>query len=133
ELASLLRAADIVVLAAPYAAGSGELMDARRLDLLPEKAIVVNVARGALLNEAALVERLNAERLRGAVLDVYGVEPPPESSPLWSCRRALLSPHVSGVSPRGFWDRQMALLKENWERYRAGRSLRNLVDKEAGY
>ena len=133
DVDSLLPEADLVILAAPYAAGSGHLVDARRLDLLPAQAIVVNVARGALLDEEALVERLESGRLRGAVLDVYGVEPLPEASPLWGCERALLSPHVSAVSPRGFWERQTALLLENWERYRRGDKLRNLVDKEAGY
>lgn len=133
EVDGLLGGADIVVLAAPTTPGSGPVLDGRRLSLLPENAIVVNVARGALLDEAALVERLDAGRLRGAVLDVYGVEPLPETSPLWGCARALLSPHVSAVSPRGFWERQTALLLENWERYRDGGTLRNLVDKEAGY
>lgn len=133
ELDGLLPQADIVVLAAPHTPETGQLLDARRLDLLPPRAVLVNVARGALVDEGALAERLETGRLRGAVLDVFDVEPLSVSSPLWSCSRALITPHISAVSPERFWERQLALLLENWERYRAGAQLRNLVDKRAGY
>ncbi|HEY0970671.1 MAG TPA: D-2-hydroxyacid dehydrogenase [Gemmatimonadales bacterium] len=128
-----LPAADILVLAAPLTGETRALMDGDRLDMLPDGAIVVNVARGALLDEGALVERLGSGKLRGAVLDVFQQEPLPSDSPLWGLERALLTPHVSAVSPRRFWDREIALLLDNWARYRSGEQLRNLVDPDAGY
>lgn len=128
-----LPTADILVLAVPLTDHTRALMTAERLDRLPPGAIVVNVARGALVDEAALAERLAAGALRGAVLDVYEREPLPPESPLWGQRRALVTPHVSGVSPRRFWEREVALILDNWSRYRSGAPLRNLVDLEAGY
>jgi phosphoglycerate dehydrogenase-like enzyme len=128
-----LRVADVVVLSAPLTAATSGLLTAARLDLLPEDAIVVNVARGSLLDERALAERLRAGRLRGAVLDVFGAEPLPADSPLWTLPQVLLTPHVSAVSPRRFWERELALFLDNWERYRSGAPLRNVVDKQAGY
>ncbi|HVX38383.1 MAG TPA: D-2-hydroxyacid dehydrogenase [Gemmatimonadaceae bacterium] len=124
---------DVVVLAAPLTGETNGLLTAERLDRLPESAIVVNVARGALLDEDALAERLRAGRIRGAVLDVFREEPLASSSPLWQLRQAVVTPHVSPVSPGRFWPRQLDLLLDNWRRYVAGEPLRNLVDKSAGY
>jgi phosphoglycerate dehydrogenase-like enzyme len=128
-----LPRADVVVVAAPFTGETNGLLDARRLDLLPTHAIVANVARGALVDEAALAARLADGRLRGAVLDVFGLEPLASSSPLWQLRSALLTPHVAAVSPLRFWPRQLTLFVDNWSRYRRGEPLRNLVNKHAGY
>jgi phosphoglycerate dehydrogenase-like enzyme len=132
-LESELPRADILVLAAPLTADTSELMTRDRLELLPRGAIVVNVARGALLDDAALVELLRAGRLRGAVLDVFRREPLDADSPLWGLPNALVVPHVSPVSPGRFWPRQLDLFLDNWRRYAAGTPLRNLVDTKAGY
>jgi phosphoglycerate dehydrogenase-like enzyme len=128
-----LPEADIVVLATPLTPLTRGLLSAARLDILPTGAIVVNVARGALLDEQALIERLTSGRLRGAVLDVFQEEPLPEASPLWALRNVLITPHVAAVSPRLFWERELALFLDNWDRYTAGLPLRNLIDKHAGY
>jgi phosphoglycerate dehydrogenase-like enzyme len=103
------------------------------LDRLPHDAVLVNVARGSLVDEGALVERLRSGRLRGAVLDVFEEEPLPASSPLWGLPSVLLTPHVSAVSPHGFWERELSLFVDNWHRYVEGREMKNVVDKEAGY
>ena len=103
------------------------------LDRLPDDAIVVNVARGSLMDEHALAERLASGKLRGAVLDVFEEEPLPSSSPLWGLSRVLLTPHVSAVSPHGFWERELALFVDNWRSYVEGREMKNVVNKEAGY
>jgi phosphoglycerate dehydrogenase-like enzyme len=124
---------DVVVLAAPLTSNTAGLLDGKRLDLLPRSAIVVNVARGALLDEEALVVRLRDGRLRGAVLDVFREEPLATFSPLWQLRQVLLTPHVSPVSPGRFWPRQLDLFLDNWRRYVSGMPLKNLVDKQAGY
>lgn len=132
-LDALLPEADVLVLAAPFTPDTEALVGADRLDRLPPGAIVVNVARGALLDTGALVTRLTANRLRGAVLDVFEQEPLPADSPLWGLPQVLLTPHISAVSPRRFWDRQLSLFEENWRRWVAGEPLRNVVDKRAGY
>jgi phosphoglycerate dehydrogenase-like enzyme len=128
-----LLEADLLVLAAPFTPETDRLIDARRLALLPRGAIVANVARGALLDTDAMVAALQGNRLRGAVLDVFDEEPLPPESPLWGLPQVLLTPHISAVSPRRFWDRQLSLFEENWRRWAAGEPLRNVVDKRAGY
>jgi phosphoglycerate dehydrogenase-like enzyme len=124
---------DVIVLAAPLTPETGGLLSAERLDLLQPTAIVVNVARGALLDEDALAARLRTGRLRGAVLDVFREEPLAPTNPLWQLRQVVLTPHVSPVSPGRFWPRQLDLFLENWRRYLQGESLKNIVDKKAGY
>lgn len=132
-LDALLPEADLLILCAPFTPDTERLVGAARLDLLPDGAIVANVARGALLDTAALVERLRTNRLRGAVLDVFEREPLPADSPLWGLSQVLLTPHISAVSPRRFWDRQLSLFIANWHQWAAGAPLRNVVDKSAGY
>lgn len=132
-LDSELPRADIIVLAAAATPKTTGILDARRLALLPRHAVVVNVARGALIDEKALTKRLDAGQLRGAVLDVFVEEPLASTSPLWQLRSTLITPHVSPVSPRRFWDRALALFTDNWRRYLAGEPLRNIVDKQEGY
>lgn len=124
---------DVVVLAAPLTAQTNGILTAERLDLLPRNAIVVNVARGAMLDQDALTVRLMDGRIRGAVLDVFQEEPLPAASPLWGLRQVLLTPHVSPVSPGRYWPRQLDLFLDNWRRYLKGEPLRNVVDKRAGY
>jgi phosphoglycerate dehydrogenase-like enzyme len=133
RLDALLPEADILVLAAPLTADTTEVMTRARLERLPRGAIVVNVARGALLDEAAVAELLASGRLRGAVLDVFRREPLDPESPLWRLSNALVVPHVSPVSPGRFWPRQLDLFLDNWRRYARGEPLRNLVDTHAGY
>ena len=135
QLDAELPSHDVVVLAAPLTDETRGLLTAERLALLQASGIVVNVARGALLDDEALVERLKAGQLRGAVLDVFREEPLASTSPLWQLRQVLLTPHVSPVSPGRFWPRQLDLFLDNWRRYSegAGTPLRNVVDKHAGY
>jgi phosphoglycerate dehydrogenase-like enzyme len=128
-----LPGADILVVSAPLTGATRGLLTARRLARLPSHAIVVNVARGALLDEDALADLITRGRLRGAVLDVYKRQPLASTSPLWQLRSVLLTPHVSAVSPRHFWERELTLFLDNWRRYQRGEPLKNLVDKDAGY
>lgn len=129
----LLAEADVVVLATPLTSQTRTVLSAERIARLRSGAIVCNVARGALVDEAALIATLERGRIRGAVLDVFAAEPLASDSPLWHLERVLQTPHVSGVSPRRFWDRLQDLIIDNWARYRAGQPLRNVVDKRAGY
>jgi phosphoglycerate dehydrogenase-like enzyme len=128
-----LARADVLVLAAPLTSGTSRLMTRERLERLPRGAIVVNVARGALMDEEAVADLLENGWLRGAVLDVFTEEPLSPQSRLWGLRAALVVPHVSPVSPGRFWPRSLDLFLDNWHRYANGQPLRNVVDKHAGY
>jgi phosphoglycerate dehydrogenase-like enzyme len=133
QLDDELPRAQVLVVAAPLTSGTARLITRERLERLPREAIVVNVARGALMEEEALADLLRNRRLRGAVLDVFQEEPLRADSPLWSLRSALVVPHVSPVSPGRFWPRSLDLFLDNWHRYVTGQPLRNLVDKREGY
>jgi phosphoglycerate dehydrogenase-like enzyme len=128
-----LPQADVVVLTAPLTPESAGWFTAERLKRLKDGSILVNVARGALIDENALVAELQTKRLRGAVLDVFQAEPLASDSPLWQLRTVLLTPHISPVSPGRFWPRALEIFRDNWRRYDRGEPLRNLVDKQAGY
>jgi phosphoglycerate dehydrogenase-like enzyme len=95
-------------------------------------AYVINVARGALIDEAALTEALRNRRIGGAALDVFDQEPLPAESPLWDLENLLLTPHTAGLTDR-LWERHYALISENLRRYRAHQPLLALVDKTKGY
>jgi phosphoglycerate dehydrogenase-like enzyme len=131
-LETLLAESDALVVAAPETPDTRGILDAENLRALRPGAILVNVARGSLVDEDALVECLRDGHLRGAGLDVFHREPLPGDSPLYTLPNVLLTPHVSGVS-RGFWRREMDLIAENLRRFAAGEPLRNAVDPGAGY
>ena len=133
DLDGLLPEADVVVVAAPLTDATRAVLDGPRLALLPTGAIVVNVARGALVEDEGLLAALDRGVLRGAVLDVFHTEPLPADSPYWRHPGVLVIPHVSGVSPRRQWTRALDLFEDNWRRWAAGAPLRNIVDVDAGY
>jgi len=132
ELPRLAAESDCLVIAAPHTNATTHVVDRRVLELLPQHAVVVNVSRGTLLDEAGLLDLLDAGHLRGAALDVFAVEPLPPDHAFWSHPRVLVSPHVSAVTNR-FWERETALIVDNIRRYLAGALLTNVVDLEAGY
>ncbi len=131
-LERLLAESDFLVVTAPETPETAGALDAAALARMKSTAVLVNLSRGRIVNEAALVAALAQGRLRGAGLDVYASEPLPPGHPLWSLPNVVLTPHVSGVS-RHFWRRQTDLILENLRRFFAGETLLNLVDKEAGY
>ncbi|MCS7234599.1 MAG: D-2-hydroxyacid dehydrogenase [Armatimonadota bacterium] len=131
-LRELLESSDYVVLALPLVPSTRGLVGREQLRWMKPDAVLVNVGRGALVDEAALVEALREGRLRGAALDTFTCEPLPPESPLWELPNVLLSPHVAG-SFRGYMDRVVELFCDNLRRYLAGEPLRNVVDREAGY
>jgi phosphoglycerate dehydrogenase-like enzyme len=93
---------------------------------------LINVARGSLVDEAALIDTLRRRAIAGAALDVTDEEPLPASSELWKLDNVFITPHISAVS-EFLWDRQTELLLENLERWFGSRELVNLVDKKRGY
>jgi len=129
DLITAAREADILVLTMPLTEATRGIVDRTVIAALPERAWLVNVARGALLDEPALLEALRAGRLAGAVLDVFGREPLPADSPWWDAPNVIVTPHASGHTLR-FFDE---LVLENVRRDIAGEPLLNLVDPERGY
>ncbi len=132
DLDAILPRVDAVVLATPHTPDTEGLLDARRIALLPERAIVVNIARGDVVDETALADALAAGRLRGAALDVFTTEPPPDTSPFWDLPNVLVSPHsASTVADEN--DRIVEIFCENLRAYLAGRPLRNVLDPDLLY
>ena len=128
----LLAAADVVVLAAPLTAETHRLLDAAAIAAMKPGAIVVNVARGQLIDEGALAEALEAGRLGGAVLDVFSSEPLAADSPFWSLPNVIVTPHNSGFRT-GHFEAVIDLFSENLKRFERGVELLNRVDLETGY
>jgi glyoxylate/hydroxypyruvate reductase len=129
---ALLPEVDAIVLCCPLTPQTKGLLDRRRLRLLPPGAIVVNIARGPVIDEPALVEALADGHLGGACLDVAAVEPLPPQSPLWGMRNVLISPHSASTV-----DSENAALTElfcdNLRRWLDGRPLQNVYSREKGY
>jgi phosphoglycerate dehydrogenase-like enzyme len=132
ELDAALAQADIVVLAAPETPETHQMIGAPQLALLKPTTILINVARGSLIDEPALVAALQSRAIAAAGLDVASQEPLPPESPLWSLENVLITPHISGVTER-HWEREAELLIDNLERWFTGQPLRNRVDLSRGY
>ena len=132
QLPQLASHSDVLVIAAPHTKETAGALTRAVLERLPPHAIIINVSRGSLLDEAALLDLLERGRIRGAALDVFGTEPLPAEHPFWRHPRVLVSPHVSAVTT-GFWERETALIVDNIKRYLEGAPLTNVVDLEAGY
>jgi phosphoglycerate dehydrogenase-like enzyme len=125
ELPTLLPQADVVILIAPHTPETDRLIGAAQLALLPDGALVVNVARGRLVDTDALVAALATGRIRAA-LDVTDPEPLPAGHPLWTSPHVLISPHVGGASS-AFYPRADRLLAAQLARFAAGEPLANVV------
>jgi phosphoglycerate dehydrogenase-like enzyme len=125
ELDSLLPTAEVVVLILPSTAESHHLIGARQLGLMKQGTLLVNSARGPIVDTNALVVALNAGRIRAA-LDVTDPEPLPDGHALWKCPNLLLTPHVAGSSPQ-FGPRSLRNAAEELRRYMKGEPLKNAV------
>ena len=132
QLQELLRLSDYVVLAVPLTQETEKLMGEAELRVMPRNAYLVNVARGRVVDEEALIRALQERWIAGVGLDVTGEEPLPANSPLYSMPNVILTPHISGLSAH--YDKRLtALFAENLQRYRSGQPLRNRYDPERGY
>ena len=132
HLDDLLGEADVVMLACPYTSETHHLLNEPRLKKMKSTAVLVNIARGGIVDEQALAAALHAGELAGAGLDVCETEPLPANDPLWDAPNLLITPHVAGLSPRRM-GRLADFFCENLQRYLAGESLANLVDRTRGY
>ncbi len=131
-LPDLLRRSDYVVVATPLTPQTRHLLGRAELAHLKRSAVLINVGRGAVIDEKALVEALEQGRLKGAALDVFEEEPLPAGHPLWRLENVLLSPHCADQTVTWLQDASRAFL-DNLDRFRRGEPLRNVVDKARGY
>jgi D-2-hydroxyacid dehydrogenase (NADP+) len=132
QLDDVLPQADYVVVAAPETHETAQLMSAARIAKMKRGARLINVGRGSLLDEAALLRALESGALAGAAVDVTATEPLPPESPLWKAPNLFITPHTSAVSDR-LWIRQADVLVQLLERWFDGRELFNQVDFSRGY
>lgn len=127
-----LPGADVIANTLPLTSETHQVIGEAEFNLMKRTAILINIGRGATMDEAALVKALRDKRIRGAGLDVFDEEPLPESSRLWELENVILTPHYSGLTPR-YNDRVAEIFLDNLRRYLSGEPLRNLVDKKLGY
>ena len=132
RLHGMLRESDYVVVAAPLTPETNHLIGEEELRVMRPHAYLVNVSRGRVIDEAALIHALQEQWIAGAGLDVTVEEPLPADSPLFSMSNVILTPHISGVSVH-YDQRLTALFADNLKRYRAGQPLRNQYDPQRGY
>ena len=132
RLPDLLARSDVVVLAAPHTPETKRLIGRPELDRVKRGALLVNIARGRLVDDDALAEALRDGRLGGAALDVFSREPLDPSSPYWDLPNVIITPHTSGAM-QDYWTPLVALFSENLRRFERGLPLLNVVDKVAGY
>jgi len=132
RLDEVLTRSDILIVVVPLTELTRGMIGAEQLDLLPEGALVVNIARGGIVDEDALIERLRDGRIAGVALDVFDEEPLPISSDWWTEPGALITPHVAGLSPE-YHAQTLDLVVENLTRLAEGQPIVNEVDRAAGY
>ena len=125
-----LARADFVVLTLPLSAETRGLIGGPELLAMKPSAWLINIARGAIVDERALIETLRARRIGGAVLDVFDTEPLPAEHPLWQLDNVAITPHISGPSTPA---EIVPIFDDNLRRYLAGRPLRHVVDRRQGY
>ncbi|MFT4542787.1 MAG: phosphoglycerate dehydrogenase-like enzyme [Planctomycetota bacterium] len=132
DLDGYLARADVVAIALPLTDETRGMFDAERIAKIKPGAMIVNIARGAIIDTDALLEALDTGHLGGAALDVTDPEPLPADHPLWGRGDVLITPHVAGVAELT-GDRRWAIFRDNVELFGAGAELKNQVDKAAGY
>ena len=134
DLDSVLPDTDILVMALPSTGETVGVLSRERIALLPPQAVVVNVGRGTAIDQEALAETLNAERIAGAALDVFVPEPLPQDHYLWTTKNLLITPHVAGNMSLGYTrDKDVDMFCEDLENFAAGRPLAHLVNRKLGY
>lgn len=132
RLPELLARSDYVVAAAPLTGETRGMIGDAAFAAMKPGAVLINVGRGPVVDEGALVRALRERRIRGAALDVFETEPLPAGHPLYQLDNVLLSPHCADRTP-DWLERAMRLFLENFERFRTGQPLRNVVGKRRGY
>lgn len=131
-LLSLLRRADFVVCCVPLLPGTRGLIDGTAFAAIKPSAVLVDISRGGVVDETALLSALDTGRLKGAALDVFATEPLPADHPLWTYENVIITPHCASVYDG--WDlKSVRMFADNLARWRNGEPLQNVVDPERGY
>jgi phosphoglycerate dehydrogenase-like enzyme len=134
QLHDMLREADFVIAAAPNTPETRRMFSDNEFAAMKSEAVIINVGRGTVIDEAALVRALQQGKIAGAALDVFEIEPLPATSPLWDMPNVLISPHCTDRTRNPDWlDLAMRRFVSNFHRFIEGRPLEFLVDKRAGY
>ncbi|MBZ5618955.1 MAG: D-2-hydroxyacid dehydrogenase [Acidobacteriia bacterium] len=128
----MISRCDYVVAAAPLTAETRGMIGTPEFDAMKPEAVVINVGRGPVIDEAAMVRALSENRIKGAALDVFDREPLPNGHPFYGLENVLLSAHCADHTP-DWMDRAMQFFLEQFDRYRKGEPLVNVVDKKLGY
>ena len=123
----ILPSADVVMVALPLDNSTRGFLSAERIALMKETAILVNISRGKVVDEAALTRALAEGRIKGAGLDALAEEPLPATSPLWDLPNVLITPHVGGQGGHQLWRRMSELIRDNTRRYLSGAPLKHVV------
>lgn len=132
QIEEVLPQADYVLLCTPVTPATTGIINAARLKKMKPEAYLMNVARGPLIDEPALIAALQEHRIAGAGLDVFVEEPLPADSPFWSLGNVLITPHSAAVTEQ-LWERHYELIVENLNRFLAGKALLNAVNTKRGY
>lgn len=132
ELDEMLAKCDIVVLTIPYTGGTHHLINQKRIEAMREGVYFINVSRGSIVEQEALIRALESGKIRAAALDVFEEEPLPPENPLWDLDNVMITPHNSWVSEMRN-ERRFMIIYENLSRFQKGAPLLNVVDLEKGY
>jgi phosphoglycerate dehydrogenase-like enzyme len=132
QIDEVLPRADYVLLCTPVTPATTGMINAARLGKMKPDACLINVGRGPLIDEPALLQALTNRTIAGAALDVFEIEPLPADSPFWQLDNLLITPHTAAVTER-LWERHYRLIADNLRRFLAGEALLNQVDKQRGY
>jgi phosphoglycerate dehydrogenase-like enzyme len=128
----MLPHCDYVVVAAPLTAETRGMIGEAEFAAMKREAVVINVGRGPVIDEEAMVEALSSGRIKGAALDVFQHEPLPDGHPFYKLENVLLSPHCADHTP-DWLDNAMQFFIAQFDRFRRGEPLLNVVDKKLGY
>ena len=132
DRAAMMAVCDYVVAAAPLTEDTRGLIGEKELAAMKSTAVIINVGRGPVISEPALIQALQERRIKGAGLDVFDKEPLPQDHPFWKLDNVLLSPHCADHTST-WMEEAMDLFVSNFERFAKGEPLQNIVDKRAGY
>ncbi len=131
-VASMAKDCDYLVLTVPHTAATEQLIDEDVFEAMKPTAVLINVSRGAVVDEKALITALSSGKIAGAALDVFEEEPLPTTSPLWNLDNVIITPHIAGYT-RDYHGKAARVFKENLQRYLANRPLLNQLDRAKGY
>jgi phosphoglycerate dehydrogenase-like enzyme len=132
QLPDFVSEADVVVSALPLTTATKHLVNREILQQMKPTAYLISIGRGGVVEEAALIEALQAGAIAGVGLDVFETEPLPPDSPLWDMDNVMITAHYAGATPR-YQEKALAIFLDNLRRYRASEPLRNVINKKVGY